>query len=214
MENYQIVSLRFGKSREEVLVCFDNDTAVKIPIDIVYHFKLNKGLVITQETYNKLLQEIRVFQAKRLAYSKATSSLKSRFQLKKILMVKGFTENEVDIAIKNLEQLNIIDDEKYAKMVFDFLSRKKGYGINRIKQYLNQKGVPKKTIEKVINQGSMEIDQDQLIINYYERHLAKIKRKPSHLRVPYCIRMFHSAGFLSETVNNFLRNHKTEIIGL
>lgn len=214
MENYKIVNLSYVRNREEVLVRFDNETALKIPMDIVYKFKLNKGSVLEHEDYNKIIQEVRIFQAKRLAYSKATSSLKSRYQLKKSLMVKGFTENEVETAIKNLEENNIIDDEKYAKMVFDFLSNKKGYGINKIKLYLKHKGVPKDTIEKTIYQGSKEIDQDKLIINYYERNLAKIKRKPIHLRIPYCNRMFYSAGFLSETVNNFLRNHKSEILEL
>ncbi len=214
MEHYKIIKLSFLRNKKEVLVKFDNDTTLELPLDLVISFSLNKGSVCSQEKYDKILKELSIFKVQKVAYRKATSSLKTRFELKRILLQKGYPEDEIDIAINKLVRLNIIDDEKFAKTAIEYYSSKKMYGLNRIKRYLKQKGVPQDIVDKVISEESTEEDQDELILNYYERNIEKIRRKPVQLRVPYCFRMLYNAGFSGDAISKFLNILKPEILGL
>ncbi len=214
MENYKIINLSFLRNRKEILVTFDNNIAIKLPLDLVLRLKLKKGAILSEEDYKTIQKELSLFQVQTTAYNKATSTFKTRFQLKKILTQKGYPEDEIEIAIKKLEKLNIINDERYAQNVFEYLTTKKTYGNNKIKQYLIQKGVPRKIIDKVISRESQKVDQDELIISFYERNVQKIKRKKLTHRIPYCYRMLRNAGFSIETINNFINKFKPEIIEL
>lgn len=215
MEKYlTIETLKLSKSKKEVLIIFDDKSLLKIPLDIVFKYRLKKGITLTPDTLNKIQKEAKIFSAQRLAYQKATSSLKSRKQLKQILQNKGFLEDEIELAIAKLEELKIIDDKKYAQSVADYLSNKKKYGINRIRQYLVQKGVAKNIIENVLIHQSENNIQNEIIINFYLKNIAKIRRKPKELRIPYAIRMFRNAGFTNETIKKFFSQFKKQLLEL
>lgn len=211
---YKIENLKLSKNKKKVLIIFDNNTTIKVPLDIVYSYRLQKGKTITSETFSKIQKEANLFNVLREAYQKATSSLKSRSQLKKILQNKGYPEDEVETTIAKLEELKIIDDEKYALSVLEYLSNKKKYGINRIRQYLIKKGVSKEIIEGVIARASILNNQNEIIISFYERNISKIQRKSKLQRIPYTIRMFRTAGFLNENIKYFLSKYKKQLLEL
>lgn len=214
METYSIIKLIFLPNKKDVWVEFDNGTTLKFPLDLVLSLRLNKGAVFPKDKFNEIQKELSIYNVQKLAYSKATSSLKTRSQIRRILTQKGFPEDEIEIAINKLEKLNIIDDEKFAKAAFDYLTTKKLYGVNKIKQYLMQKGVPRNIIEKVISRESEQVNQSELITSYYNRSIQKIRRKPLQHRIPYCLRMFRNAGFSSNTINDFLKIYKPQILEL
>ena len=211
---YKIENLKLSKNKKEVIIIFDHNTPIKVPLDIVYSYRLQKGKTISSETHSKIQKEANFFNVLREAYQKATSSLKSRSQLKRILLNKGYPEDEVDNAIAKLEERKIIDDEKYAFSVLDYLSNKKKYGINRVRQYLIKKGVSKDIIEGVITRTSISENQNEIIISFYERNISKIRRKSKLQRIPYIIRMFRTAGFLNENIKYFLSKYKKQLLEL
>lgn len=213
-KDYKIENLKLSKSKKEVLVVFDDNTIVKTPLDIVLKYRLKKGMTISPDILTKIKKEVSIFYLQRLAYQKATTSLKTRSQLIKILQQKGYPIDEIELAISKLEELKIIDDKKYAQSALDYLSNKKKFGLNRIKQYLIQKGVSKDTIEELINKTSLEDIQNQTIIAFYEKNIHKIRHKAKELRIPYVIRMFRNAGFTNETIKKFFLHHKKQILEL
>lgn len=214
MDEFRIVSLNLTRNKKEVFAVFDNNSHLKIPLDLALSNKLKKGKLISTEDYNKLQQEIRIFEAQRIAYSKATSSLKSRYQLKKILLIKGYNDEEIEIVLDKLDNLKVIDDEKFARIAYEYLATKKFYGDLKIQNYLRSRGIPKMIIDKVVSELSQQIDQSEQIEKVYENNINKIKRKTPKNRIQYCYRMFKSYGYPTSVIKEFLRSYRKFIVEL
>lgn len=67
-------------------------------------------------------------------------------EMEKHLQDKGFEAKEIGEIIKNFVELHYLDDMDYCIRYFDFAFRK-GRGVLRVKRELEEKGVPRQTID-------------------------------------------------------------------
>ena len=84
---------------------------------------------------------------------------RTRKQVIDYLTKKEYSPEDIDSAVKELEEYNYIDDANYCRLYFE-MGFEKRRGIDRIKRELAEKGVDKALIEEVFE--SLEEVPDQL----------------------------------------------------
>lgn len=129
-----------------------------------------------QKTYQKALKLLGYH-----AYSKAS--------LAKKLLDSGFDQNDVEIALKNLENCNLLNDYQYALSIATSQMLNKGKGKIIVKHKLKEKLIDDEIIEQVFNQidqnysDEIKYKQYEILDNYcnkllrevYDNHRDKIK---------------------------------------
>ncbi len=85
---------------------------------------------------------------------------RTRQQVKRYLREKGFTENNITEALRELEEYRYIDDLQFSRMYFEY-GFEKGRGIGRIKRELAEKGVSSVVIEMACDELEEIPDQFQ-----------------------------------------------------
>ena len=83
---------------------------------------------------------------------------RTRHQVGKYLLQKGYDAEETEAVLKELERYRYIDDTEYCRMYFEY-GFEKGRGVQRIKRELSEKGVERDIIEDVLE--SLEDIPDQ-----------------------------------------------------
>ena len=71
---------------------------------------------------------------------------RTRAQVEKYLISKGYESSEIEKVIDELQEYSYIDDRNFARLYFE-LGFEKGRGLSRIKRELAEKGVDRETIE-------------------------------------------------------------------
>ena len=84
---------------------------------------------------------------------------RTRKQVIDYLTKKEYEQEEIETAVKELEEYNYIDDENYCRLYFE-MGFEKRRGISRIKRELAEKGVDRALIDQVLE--SLEDVPDQL----------------------------------------------------
>lgn len=105
-----------------------------------------------------LLQKVYSFLSYR---DRSEKEIRDFLQRKKV-------ENSGEI-IEKLKEQGLIDDEKFAKEWVQ--SRRRKYGLLRIKQELLQKGIDKKIIEQVISYQSSVVSEKEIAEKALEKKL-------------------------------------------
>lgn len=167
-----------------------NKTAYKIFVDDEFSFllysqdikayRLEVGAEVTPLLYDRIITETVYRRAKQ----KALAILKHMDRTEKELYIKlkdaYYTDDIINRTIEYLKEYNYINDERYA---MNYIRLKKGIQSSlAIKTKLNQKGINKEIIEKIItkeyNESSEDIDYEILAIN---KAIHKKYRNPHDL---------------------------------
>ena len=89
------------------------------------------------------------YSAKMRAVRIVSASAVSKRDLETRLVRKGETEEQAKEAVKWLSDLNLVDDRQTARQIVDSCIRK-GYGLQRAKQALYEKQIPKSLWEEAL----------------------------------------------------------------
>lgn len=96
----------------------------------------------------------------------------SRKEIKKKLIGYTYSENAIDFALKELENLGFIDDFLYASQISEYYQNR-GYGNNRIKQELYKRLLEKDIIDEII--GEIEVDYDKILVFYHQKLKGEVR---------------------------------------
>jgi regulatory protein len=86
---------------------------------------------------------------RRAAYMLSRRSY-SRQELYDKLLAKEVSGKDAAFCVKRLTELNVLDDEAYAKAVADNYSGR-GYGIFRVRQELKKRGIADETVDELLD---------------------------------------------------------------
>lgn len=78
----------------------------------------------------------------------------SREEIRRKLLAKGFTPEEIEKALKWLEDRRILDDLRYAQKLALSLAKEKLFGPQRISQKLFQKGIPAELAKEAMEKAN------------------------------------------------------------
>ena len=126
---------------------FSDGTSVRLYRQTVEDFRMYPGMEIAD------LQTLRDhdsrYSAKMRAVRIISASSVSKRDLETRLVRKGESEEQAKAAVEWLSDLNLVDDRQTARQIVDSCVRK-GYGLQRAKQALYEKQIPKDLWEEVL----------------------------------------------------------------
>lgn len=130
------------RKRGRVLVFLEDGSCLKITEQELLDFGLRAGDELDESTQKRLKEAAGVSDVKATAADLIGRRAMSRANLEQKLQEKGASEAEARYAAEWLEAIGAIDDADYAALLANHCARQ-GYGPQRVKQKLFEKGVPR-----------------------------------------------------------------------
>ena len=145
----------------------EDGTKLALYRQTVEDFGLYAGLELTDTELQKLYDAAGAMSAKMRAVRIVTASSVSRKDLEERLVKKGEDPAQAAEAVAWMEQMHLVDDAETARQI---VSRcvARGYGINRAKQTLYEKKIPKQYWEAALAEFP---DQTDVILSFLRAHL-------------------------------------------
>ena len=113
----------------------------------VEDFRLYPGMEL--DSLDAIRETNSRYSAKMRAVRIVSASAVSKRDLEARLVRKGETEEQAKAAVKWLSDLNLVDDRQTARQIVESCIRK-GYGLQRVKQALYEKQIPKSLWEEAL----------------------------------------------------------------
>ena len=191
-----------------------NKTRANIYIDNEFAFALEMitvmklGLKIGAEVSTERIAEAVFDSEKSVCFDKAMSYLsrgmKTCKQMREYLAGKGYSTEVVNAVVDKLLDYKYVDDEYYARLYVEQNLATKGE--RRLKQELQQKGVPQRVIEQCcVVESDLAQDNAERLADKYMRN------KPRDLKTLQKLqRYLLSRGYEFDVVNSISRNYKIE----
>lgn len=148
-------------------MCFDDDTTMRLYRQTIEDFGLYAGMELTDSEMKSLQEAAGKMSAKMRAVRIVSATGVSKKDLEQRLIHKGESSVDAKLAVQWLSDLDLLDDEKTAAQVV-CRCIEKGYGINRAKQALFEKRIPKEHWDKALENYP---EQSDFIRKYLAAHL-------------------------------------------
>ena len=123
-------------------VTFSDGTTMRLYRQSIEDFGLYAGLEMTDDAYNNLRLSAGKISAKMRAVRIVSASSVSKADLQRRLVQKGEDPLQAKEAVAWMSELNLLDDAQTAAQIVSRCASK-GYGIERAKQALYEKRIPK-----------------------------------------------------------------------
>ena len=141
------------EERKKSMTALYIDGEYAVSVDTMTFLSVGKkvGSEITDDELYELIETSKYNRAK----EKALYLIEYRSRTKKELydkLVVLFGENASERAIERLEELGLINDEKYAREYAEVLLERKGFSRQRAEFELMKKGIDKDVIEEILDE--------------------------------------------------------------
>lgn len=149
-------------------VRFDDGTTMRLYRQTVQDFGLYPGLELTEQELEKLRTAAGLMSAKMRAVRIVAASSVSKRDLEQRLIQKGETPEDAKTAVAWMTDMALVDDRNTAQQVVSrCISR--GYGLQRAKQALYEKRIPKEYWEEALADYP---DQSDHIVEFLQTRLG------------------------------------------
>ena len=171
------------------LVKFSDGSSMKLYRQTVEDFRLYAGMEL--EGLDALRECNSRYSAKMRAVRIVSASAVSKRDLESRLVRKGEGEEQAREAVKWLSDLNLVDDRQTAKQIVERCIHK-GYGLQRAKQALYEKQIPKSLWEEALEDYP---DQTERIADFLRTRLRD-PEDPKQVKraIDAALRRGHSYG--------------------
>lgn len=195
------LTVKEGKANK-IHIYVDEEYRATVDSDYWYSEKYRNIKDINEEELTELLDAVSF----RRAYNKSLDLLSRRpygtKELIKKLCEKGHEKESAEKACERLLELGLLNDEEYARILATDLLERKNYGIKRIKQELNIRGINRDIIENTIDL----LDNDpvnRIIILVKKKYINKINDEKGRKRtVDALMRLGYSYSDIKTALNS------------
>ena len=153
---------------ERVNVFIDDEFAIGISIYVMQDERLHKGKVLSQADWDRLEQAERASKAWNAALRLLEVRPRTEHELRDRLRRKEFPPQQIDTVITRLRELNLLDDEQFAKLWIANRQNLNPLGAQRLRQELRAKGVDRQITEHIIAETT-DRESEQLACNEVAR---------------------------------------------
>ena len=172
-------------------VTLEDGTRLGLYRQTVEDFSLYPGRELTGEEWNALQASAGQMSAKMRAVRIVAASAVSKRDLQQRLVQKGEDPRQAAEAVAWMEEMKLVDDEETARQIV-FRCIGKGYGLQRAKQALYEKKIPKQYWDAALADYP---DQNEHILAFLRSHIADPRdQKAVKKTVDALLRRGHSYG--------------------
>ena len=180
-------------------VTFEDGTKIGLYRQTVEDFGLYIGKELTEEEKEQLLTAAGKMSAKMRAVRIVSAASVSKRDLEERLVRKGEDPEQAKEAVRWMEDLHLVDDRSTAEQVVHSCISK-GYGLQRAKQALYEKRIPKQYWEEVLQDYP---DQSEKIEKFLLSRLdGDSDQKQIKKAIDALIRRGHSYGVIRRVLND------------
>lgn len=144
-------------------------TTLKLYPQTVGEFSLYKDRELTQEEMEQLRKSAGGTSAKMRAVRIVSASAVSAKDLESRLCRKGETPEDAKAAVQWMEEMSFVDDLSTAKQIVR-RGLSKGYGVNRLRQMLYEKKIPKSLWDEALEELP---SPDEDILHFLNQKLGR-----------------------------------------
>lgn len=201
----QVTNISYSKSKEVFEVVFEDETKLLLNYNIFEKYKVSVDMDFSETE----IQEMKFFsdieRAKSRAINYISGKLKTKYEVRLKLKEKDFTEDIIDEVIDILEKEEYLNDRLYCEVFIEDKKQLNGYGKNKIKSLLIQKGVSKSVFEDFLDEFEYEEEFDNALkmgikkLNLLSNEEDVFKKKQK------LINYLAYRGFSFDVINDVLR---------
>jgi len=180
-------------------ITLENGKKLALYRQTVEDFALYSGKELTDGEWKALQEQAGIMSAKMRAVRIVSASSVSRRDLRDRLVRKGETEEQAAQAVQWMEELHLIDDRNTAEQIVHACISK-GYGLQRAKQALYEKRIPKQYWDDALADYPDQMDKITAFLR--SRLDEDSDQREVKKAIDALIRRGHSYGTIREALKN------------
>lgn len=201
----QVTNISYSKSKEVFEVVFEDKSKLLLNYNIFEKYKVSVDMDFSETEIQEMKYFSDIERAKSRAINYISGKLKTKYEVRLKLKEKDFTEDIIDEVIDILEKEEYLNDRLYCEVFIEDKKQLNGYGKNKIKSLLIQKGVSKSVFEDFLDEFEYEEEFDNALkmgikkLNLLSNEEDIFKKKQK------LINYLAYRGFSFDVINDVLR---------
>lgn len=201
----QVTNISYSKSKEVFEIVFEDETKLLLNYNIFEKYKVSVDMDFSENEIQEMKYFSDIERAKSRAINYISGKLKTKYEVRLKLKEKDFTEDIIDEVIDILEKEEYLNDRLYCEVFIEDKKQLNGYGKNKIKSLLIQKGVSKSVFENFLDEFEYEEEFDNALkmgikkLNLLSNEEDVFKKKQK------LINYLAYRGFSFDVINDVLR---------
>lgn len=167
----QVVNINYSKSKEVFEVVFEDETKLLLNYNIFEKYKVSVDMDFSEDEILEMKYFSDIERAKSRAINYISGKLKTKYEVRLKLKENGFAEDVIDKVLDILEKEEYLNDKVYCEIFIEDKKKLNGYGKNKIKSLLIQKGISKNIFEDFLN----EFEYDEEFDNALKMGIKKLE---------------------------------------
>lgn len=167
----QVVNINYSKSKEVFEVIFEDETKLLLNYNIFEKYKVSVDMDFSEDEILEMKYFSDIERAKSRAINYISGKLKTKYEVRLKLKENGFAEDVIDEVLDILEKEEYLNDKVYCEIFIEDKKKLNGYGKNKIKSLLIQKGISKNIFEDFLN----EFEYDEEFDNALKMGIKKLE---------------------------------------
>ena len=201
----QVTSINYSKSKEVFEVIFEDETKLLLNYNIFEKYKVSVDMDFSEEEILEMKYFSDIERAKSRAINYISGKLKTKYEVRLKLKENGFAEEVIDEVLDILEKEEYLNDKIYCEIFIEDKKKLNGYGKNKIKSLLIQKGISKNIFEDFLDEFEYDEEFDNALkmgirkLNLLSNEEDKFKKKQK------IINYLAYRGFGFDVINDVLK---------
>ncbi len=167
----QVVNINYSKSKEVFEVVFEDETKLLLNYNIFEKYKVSVDMDFSEDEILEMKYFSDIERAKSRAINYISGKLKTKYEVRLKLKENGFAKDVIDEVLDILEKEEYLNDKVYCEIFIEDKKKLNGYGKNKIKSLLIQKGISKNIFEDFLN----EFEYDEEFDNALKMGIRKLE---------------------------------------
>lgn len=200
-----VVDIKYNKSKEVFEVIFEDETKLLLNYNIFEKYKVSVDMDFSQTEILEMKYFSDIERAKSRAINYISGKLKTKYEVRLKLRENEFSNEVIDEVLEILENEEYLNDRLYCEIFIEDKKRLNGYGKNKIKSLLIQKGISKSIFEDFLDNFEYEDEFDNAVkmgikkLNLLANEEDKFKKKQK------IINYLAYRGFSFDVINDVLK---------
>ena len=159
----QVIKINYSKSKEVFEVIFEDETKLLLNYNIFEKYKVSVDMDFSENEILEMKYFSDIERAKSRAINYISGKLKTKYEVRLKLKENDFAEDVIDKVLDILEKEEYLNDRVYCEIFIEDKKKLNGYGKNKIKSLLIQKGISKNIFEGFLDEFEYDEEFDNAL---------------------------------------------------
>ena len=201
----QVTNISYSKSKEVFEIVFEDETKLLLNYNIFEKYKVSVDMDFSENEIQEMKYFSDIERAKSRAINYISGKLKTKYEVRLKLKEKDFTEDIIDEVIDILEKEEYLNDRLYCEVFIEDKKQLNGYGKNKIKSLLIQKGISKSVFEDFLDEFEYEEEFDNALKMCIKKLNLLSNEEDIFKKKQKLINYLAYRGFSFDVINDVLR---------